>query len=136
VYDLLQSLPRPSQVDACEAVDEGFDDLRALASLFESLDAPICNVGDADIRLLTDELPALIALPILRSSLRQGDGEITDDVWVMLDLEEQEYRRTCLASFGREEDCSETVLKKLLEVMSTRGADNCALARWIKTRLE
>jgi len=132
------SLPRPAaaNLDASEAIDEGFDDLQALVSLFEALSSSSNRLENLDLDALTDELPPLIALPVLLSATKVVDGPIRQEIWSLLGLEEKEYRQTCLASFGREEECAETILRKLQEVFATTVASNSSISKWIAGQLE
>lgn len=136
--DLLTLLPRPSTANklACEALDDAFEAMRSLSVLFDTLDTFTGTVEDRDLDVLTEELPTLIALPVLLNAPNVEKGEINEGVPQLLGMEEQEYRQTCLSSFGREEECAETVSRQLLEVLEERGSGNTAIARWLRQQAE
>jgi len=138
LYDLLVILPRPSSSNelACEALDEAFEAVRSLSVLFDTLDTFTGTVEDSDLEVLTKDLPTLIALPVLLNASNVDKGNIKESVPQMLHMDEREYRQTCLPSFGREEECAETVSRQLLEILEEKGASNTAIARWLRSQSE
>jgi hypothetical protein len=117
-------------------LDEASEAMRSLSVLFDTLDTFTGTVEDMDLDVLTKDLPTLIALPVLLNAANVDKGNIKEGVSQLLHMEEQEYRQTCLSSFGREEECAETVSRQLHEVFEERGAMNTALARWLQSQAE
>lgn len=138
LYDILVILPRPSVSNelACEALDEAFEATRSLSVLFDTLDTFTGAVEDSDLEVLTKDLPTLIALPVLLNAPNVDKGNIKESVPGMLHMEEREYRQTCLPSFGREEECAETVSRQLVEVLEEKGAGDTAIARWLRSQAD
>lgn len=125
-------------MDANEAVHQALLDMHALSVLFETVDSFSGQIQLRDLEVLTFELPTLIALPALLSSPNVDKGSITGtDVAEFLGLEKGEYRSTCLSGFGREEECAETVVKRLLEVFSSGKEDEeeSMLVKWLKDEI-
>lgn len=138
LYDLLKLLPRPSADKettrlAREAVDEGFDALSSLTALLEAIQATAASTRgragapgpgltelESELEALTEDLPMLIALPILlRTFLPPVGADHERTVASILGLSEVEYRRGCLSGFGRAEECTEAVGKRMLEALRT-----------------
>lgn len=138
LYDLLAILPKPSAGNelANEALDEAFEAMRSLSVLFDTLETFTGTIEVSDLDVLTKELPTLIALPVLINAPNVDKGDIKESVPQLLEMEEQEYRQTCLSSFGREEECAETVSRQLLDVLEDRGAITTALAKWLRSQAE
>lgn len=159
LYDLLNLLPRPSADKeftriAREAVDEGFDALSSLTALLEAVQATAAsNRGRAgapngglaelenDLEALTEDVPMLIALPILlRTFLPQAGADHERTVASILGLSEAEYRRGCLSGFGRAEECTEAVGKRIMEALRTGALVGAServdvLMRWVEGQI-
>ena len=159
LYDLLSLLPRPSADKestriAREAVNEGFEALRSLTALLEAVQAAAASnrgragapdVGLAelenDLDALTEEVPMLIALPILlRTFLPQADAGHELTVSSILGLSEVEYRRGCLSGFGREEECTDAVGQRILHTLRTGALVGAServdvLMRWVEGQI-
>lgn len=138
-YDLLLILPRPSSSNelACEALDEAFEAMRSLSVLFDTLDTFTGTVEDTDLDVLTKDLPTLIALPVLLNAPNVDKGVlIKENVPGLLQMEEREYRQTCLSSFSQEEQCAETVSRQLIDVFEGRGVGKTAITRWLRSQAE
>ncbi|KAI0305734.1 hypothetical protein B0F90DRAFT_1624671 [Multifurca ochricompacta] len=149
VCDLLSSLPRPDADKegtrlAREAVNDAFGGLRALLRLLESVQTII--IRDAaelarELGVLTADLPTLIALPILLSVFvftSEKSGLLS--VPSMLGLSEEQYRQECLAGFGRVEDCTVAVGRRVLHVLSNEpglvsGTAAEAVILWLKAEI-
>lgn len=139
LYDLLLILPRPSSTNklACEALDEAFEAMRSLSILFDTLDTFTGTVEDTDLDVLTKDLPTLIALPVLLNAPNVDKGVvIKGGVPELLQMEEREYRQTCLSSFSQEEECAETVSRQLIDVFEARGVGKTAITRWLQSQAE
>lgn len=149
LYDLLNLLPRPTLVDkdtsrlAKEAVDEAFIGLKALPSLFDHVQVPGMK-GDENtdefqhaLEIITADIPTLIVLPILLHVYGVGDGVGTSGVSVaaILGLEEVEYRRGCLAGFGRAEECAALVGNRVLDALHAESSAEGIVTRWLEAEL-
>lgn len=122
LYELLNVLPRPapdkkSTQLAREAVDEAFDGLKALVSLLEAVQSHATHLKagsveelEKDLDVITAGLPIMIALPILlRAYVYSSNNDIRDPAQMrtiasMVGLSEEEYRKGCLAGYGRAEE--------------------------------
>ncbi|VDC01659.1 unnamed protein product [Peniophora sp. CBMAI 1063] len=137
LLDILSTLPRPSPDSlARDAVDDAFSALRELVGLLEA-DLGSMRSGDASalaqqLTSRTGETPTLVALPVLMHVLRPGK---TRSVARMLGLEEAEYRRGCLAGFGRAEECVPSVGRRALEVLKREGGED-ALVMWLDAEVK
>ncbi|KAF7979869.1 hypothetical protein HWV62_40639 [Athelia sp. TMB] len=142
LHDLLSLFPRPiaSNKLACEAVDEAFDGLKALAALLEHTQSNVCmkiapSVDDqqAELEVLTADLPTLIALPVL---LR---AHVTpfQPVSTILGLSEEEYRKGCLPGFSRAEDCAAVVGQRVLDALAsqTPSSDAQIVIKWLESEI-
>ncbi|KAL4254242.1 hypothetical protein ABKN59_002879 [Abortiporus biennis] len=142
LYDLLASLPRPSDVNtnklAREAVDEGFEALSCLTVLLEAVPPHLQRIArnkssairsiredgalelEKDLEVLTAELPTLIAFPVLlRCFVYPSSNTAVSErsVASMLGLSEVAYRNGCLSGFGRGEECAAAVGQRILSVL-------------------
>lgn len=161
LYNLLNQLPKPSADKeqtrlAREVVDEAFEGLSALIALLESIQActtvvvrsssasassantspkvaPLSDL-EADLDILTADIPIVIALPILLRTYVANFRSVP----AILGLAEAEYRKSCLSGFGRAEECGIAVGERVLEVLradpAVKGSD--ALMRWLERELE
>lgn len=152
LYDLLNLLPRPTLVDkdtsrlAKEAVDEAFIGLKALPALFDHVHIPSMK-GDENtddfqhaLEVLTADIPTLIVLPILLHVYGAGDGVVSVgtssiSVAAILGLEEVEYRRGCLAGFGRAEECAALVGNRVLDALHAESSAGGIVTRWLEAEL-
>lgn len=152
LYDLLCLLPRPAADKgitrlAREAVDEAFDGLKALSTLLETVQANAKGKQSDDklqdtLRVLTEDLPTLISLPVLLHAYGSGSsGDSVDEtlsVAAMLGLSSDEYRTGCLAGFGRAEECATAVAQRVLdELQADAGAtlppsEIGVVAKWLE----
>ncbi|KZT10684.1 uncharacterized protein LAESUDRAFT_644161 [Laetiporus sulphureus 93-53] len=166
--NLLYMLPRPSADKettriAREAVDEAFDALSALTALLESVQSHAAVLRgrpgsssvsslaefEADLEVVTADLPMLIALPVLLRTLlpTTGDGVPIRERTVasMLGLSETEYRKGCLSGFGRAEECEVAVGQRVLDVLQAEALSNAVeagtsermavLVKWLKSQI-
>lgn len=146
LYEIFSRFPRPTHTQvAREAVDEAFVHLEALVSLLEIADDPFSVVNKTadetadEIHGLTDELPTLIALPVLLRMQHFGNvlGPQTNTVAALLNVPEDTYRRDYLAGFGRAEQCGPVVAQRILDEIYARPAvdpSEC-LVDWLEARL-
>ncbi|KAH0827951.1 hypothetical protein J3R83DRAFT_3588 [Lanmaoa asiatica] len=116
--EIFSHFPRPTHTQvAREAVDEAFAHLEALVSLLEIVNDPFFEVNKTaeeiadEIYRLTDDLPTLIALPVL---LR------INSVTTLLNVPEDAYRRDCMAGFGRAEQWGPVVAQRILDEIYAR----------------
>ena len=143
LYDLLNLLPRPAAHKettrlAQEAVDEAFSGLKALPIFLEYVVRTVpgghtLNIEEAldnELEVLTEELPTLIALPIL---LRVYGGTGAATVAEMLGLSEGEYRKACLAGFGRAEECTIAAGQQVLRVLCAGPA--AIVSKWLEIEI-
>ncbi|KAI0330989.1 hypothetical protein GY45DRAFT_1301868 [Cubamyces sp. BRFM 1775] len=164
LFNLLSQLPKPSQDKpqtrlARDVVDEAFEGLSAFIALLESIQPPTAPVRtaaspapgaspkalpltelEADLELLTADLPIVISLPVLLRTYLPGAPERT--VHALLGLSEAEYRKGCLGGFGRAEECGIAVGQRVLDVLRADpavragGAEGAVLLRWLERELE
>ncbi|KZT26801.1 hypothetical protein NEOLEDRAFT_1062564 [Neolentinus lepideus HHB14362 ss-1] len=160
LYELLNMLPRPAADKkatriAREAVDEAFDGLKALVSLLEAVQANGTHVKtgsveelEKDLDVLTAGLPLMIALPVLlRAYVYAPKADAREPVQVrtvasMVGLSEDEYRKGCLAGYGRAEDCEVTVgervynaLRKDAGLRAQSESGHEAVLLWLEGRI-
>lgn len=150
LYDLLSLLPRPAaDVEttrlAREAVDEAFDGLRAFLTFLEAIQSTSALSADpeklnheevaSEFVTLTADLPTLIALP----PLLRAYGLNTPTVAAMLALSEAEYRKACLAGFGRAEECADAVGLRVLDILQSNSTTICGdimiVIKWLEMEL-
>lgn len=169
LFSLLNMLPRPpadkdSARIAREAVDEAFDALGGLAALLEAVQAHALSTRgrtgpagavaaaaaaaewEADLGALTEDIPTLVALPVLlRVCLASVSGLQDRSVASMLGLTEEEWRKGYLTGFGRAEEFEMPVGQRVLDVLraeaGARKADTTSahklevLIQWLEQRL-
>ncbi|KZT72229.1 hypothetical protein DAEQUDRAFT_686642 [Daedalea quercina L-15889] len=159
LYDLLNILPRPSADKettrlAREAVDEAFDALSSLTALLEATQATVTSSRgragglaaglaelENDLEVLTADLPMLIALPILLRTFLPPIGASQErTVPAILGLSETEYRKGCLSGFGRAEECTDAVGKRIIEALHSGalvGASDKVdvLSKWVEGQI-
>lgn len=137
LYDMLSLFPKPKEEYevAREAVDEAFEALAALTALL----AAVCDTRireDLDLELITTDLPVLIALPILLGWLGYDGATV---IPAMLGLSETDYRESCLAGFGRADECTSVVGERVLEVLRSERGDNQKgdmVIKWLSAKVE
>jgi len=144
--EIFSHFPRPTHTQvAREAVDEAFVHLEALVSLLEIADDPFFVANKTvdettdEIHGLTDELPTLIALPVLLRVQHFGGviGPQISTVAALLNVPEDTYRRDYLAGFGRAEQCGPVVAQRILDEIYARpnvDPSEC-LVDWLEARL-
>ena len=145
LYGIFSHFPRPTHQVAREAVDEAFAHLETLVSLLEIADDPFFMVNKTveqtadEIHDLTDELPTLIALPVLLRVQYFGSvlGPQISTVAALLNVPEDVYRRDYLSGFGRAEQCGPVVAQRILDVIYARPAVDSSecLVDWLEARL-
>ncbi|KAF8577998.1 hypothetical protein K439DRAFT_507100 [Ramaria rubella] len=138
LYNLLNVFPRPHENSryaiAREAVDEAFGSLAALCALLDYEAA-----GDLeDLEVATADLPTVIALPVLLRILAGQCKEESAESWTvpaLLGVTDQEYRDACLSGFGRAEECSPLVAKRVLDALVIRRDARCErIIHWLEGR--
>lgn len=165
LYNLFSQLPKPSATKkqtrlAREVVDEAFDGLSALIALLESIQVhtstPIARSSstgpsagsastspkavplaelEADLDILTADIPIVIALPLLLRTYLPSERSVP----AILGMGEDAYRRNCLSGFGRAEECGVPVGQRVLDVLradrerAEGGAE--PLLRWLEREL-
>jgi hypothetical protein len=129
---------------AREAVDEALSDLTALATLLENIDNPLFKVGKSqevileEIEQITADLPTLIALPVLLrsySSVTTGSPSIPP-ISSIINISEDEYRKSCLSGFGRAEQCSSIIGHSVLDFLRVQGGLQSLVAQWLANRVD
>lgn len=125
VNELLSQLPKPMVTDdasliAHEAVDEAFEALSALTALLGAVDTTSEVREDLDLELLTEDLPALIAMPVLLRWSGHGEPQV---IPAMLGIDEQEYRDGCLSGFGRAEECETMIAQRMVDILRNDATD-------------
>ncbi|KAH9839346.1 uncharacterized protein C8Q71DRAFT_749060 [Rhodofomes roseus] len=156
--DLLNLLPRPSADKestrlAREAVDEGYEALKSLTGLLEAVQATVASSRgragspagltelEHELENLTADLPMLIALPVLlRTFLPHIGAEQERTVSSILGLSEADYRRGCLGGFGRAEECTDAVGKRILDALRSGALVGTSekldvLMRWVEGQI-
>ena len=164
LYNLLSQLLKPSTEKeqsrlAREVVDEAFEGLSGLVALLEAIQVHLSNTNhassaspllvarsgstelEADLELLTAELPIVIALPVLLRAYLPGPGGLGErGVPAVVGMAEGEYRKSCLSGFGRAEECGIAVGQRVLDVLRAdrereRAQDGEPLLRWLEREL-
>ncbi|KAF9237514.1 hypothetical protein BU15DRAFT_48568 [Melanogaster broomeanus] len=150
LYNLLSLLPRPPADSeatkvAREAVDEAFAVLKALAPLLEAIDNPFFELNKsveqitAEIDSLSDDLPTLIALPVLLRTRTLGRPSTSgaSTVASIINIPEDEYRKSCLAGFGRAEQCGPIVAQNVLDALHALPGPELQsfLVNWLEIRV-
>lgn len=149
LHELMVLLPRPpAECDATrvarEAVDEALSDLTALATLLENINNHLFMVGKSreaileEIEQITADLPTLIALPVL---LRSYSGVTFESPSIppissIINVSEDEYRKSCLSGFGRAEQCSSIIGHSVLDFLRVRGSLQSLVAQWLANRVD
>ncbi|KAF9268807.1 hypothetical protein L218DRAFT_892324 [Marasmius fiardii PR-910] len=139
VHDLLHTLPFPDDKMARDAVEEALNGLQALAHFFEVvgsiLKASDRTVDDRarELTEVTEKIPTLIALPILMKSETQNESEVSS-VASILGVSEEEYRCGCLTGFGRADELSTAVGKRVCTCLEAE--QKTLLLRWLETEIE
>jgi hypothetical protein len=140
--DLLSLLPRPVAANqlACEAVDEAFDGLRALADLLEAAQTNAFAKGtqtqvelETELEMLTADLPTLISLPIILHTYYSPSRTVAE----MLGIPEDEYRKSCLSGFARAEECASVVGQRVLDVLANEALmpAHGVVTKWLEAEL-
>ncbi|KAG6375446.1 hypothetical protein JVT61DRAFT_3004 [Boletus reticuloceps] len=144
--EIFSQFPRPTHTQAArEAVEEAFAHLETLMSLLEIAGDPFFVVNRTaeeiadEIHSLTDQLPTLIALPVL---LRvQYFGGVLEPqvntVAAFLNIPEDVYRKDCLAGFGRAEQWGPVLAQRILdEIYAGPVVDSSTcFVDWLEDRL-
>jgi hypothetical protein len=138
---------------AREAVDDAFDGLKALSAFLEGVPVvdtlnPALSGQELQERLdaLTSDLPTLVALPAMLRAYGPDSAPNgvpvpvpSKSVAALLGLSEDEYRRGCLAGFGRAEECTVAVSRRVLDALRAQkgsaGAVNAnteVIERWLE----
>lgn len=138
LYDLLSTIPRPTNDLPREVVCDAFDSLSALVALFEYVqhrkpaDGAVQEIV-AELETLNTDLPVLIALPILlRSYVFPASPE--HSISNMLGMAEESYRSSCLGGFGRAEECTIAVGQRVLSALEATNAPEAGkevVTRWL-----
>jgi len=142
-------LPRPSaECDATrvarEAVDEALSGLTALATLLENISNPLFKVGKSheaileEIERITADLPTLIALPVLLRSYSRVTIESPSipSISSIINVSEDEYRKSCLSGFGRAEQCSNVIGHSVLDFLRDQGGLQSLVEQWLANRVD
>ncbi|TFK54289.1 hypothetical protein OE88DRAFT_1654893 [Heliocybe sulcata] len=160
LYELLNMLPRPAAEKkstriAREAVDEAFDGLKALVSLLEAVQTNSAHIKagsveelEKDLDVLTAGLPIMIALPVLlRAYVYPPKVDGREPVQVrsvaeMVGISEDEYRKGCLAGYGRAEECEVMVGERVFNALrrdaglrAQAGSGYEAALLWLEGRI-
>jgi hypothetical protein len=135
LHDILSLLPRPAADKkttrlAREAVEEAFNGLKSLALLLETVQTSVKptiaeNELADELDILTADLPTLIALPPLLGAYGHGAQSVAS----MLGLSEDEYRKGCLAGFGRAEECGIPVGQRVLDGLRPEAT---VVVKWLE----
>ena len=94
-----------------------------------------------ELGVLTADLPTLITLPILLNAyVFTGEKGSARSVSSILGIPEERYRQECLAGFGRAEECTVAVGKRVLDVLSNQPGSVSdpaaeAVVRWLKAEI-
>lgn len=139
LFDLLNTFPRPSAERedtrlAREAVDEAFEALGALSALLDAIHKKSGQgrtAGDMarEINALTEDIPSLIALPVLLYAYGDPDS---GSVAKLLGLSESEYRQGCLSGIGRAEECASVITHRVMDVLRIHGDANGIVYKWLQ----
>lgn len=138
IGDLLAAFPRPSLSRqgsqlAQDAVNEATEGLRGFARILSAFESVGCNrdrLVALDLVSLTEGIPSLIALELLVQMCNVGRCRRVT-VADLLGIPIEEYRKGCLSSFGRADDCAATIFSRLGRV----DFEWDILASWIRTQI-
>ena len=125
---------------ASEAVDEAFAALESLVHLFEFIHTnphpETVPSFEAELKVVTDDLPTLIGLPILLRAYVGGDSP---SVAAMLanPMTEESYRADCLTGFNRADQCEDVVGKRAIcTLRNTSGTLGATMvANWLESQI-
>ncbi|KAK7057426.1 hypothetical protein R3P38DRAFT_2840892 [Favolaschia claudopus] len=138
--ELLETLPRPDTATqsarlANEAIEEAFDGLKALAALLDAVHTapPTQFASEAELEVLTEELPTLLALPVLLNAYTHN--KFLHSVAEMLDLSEDDYRKGCLSGFGRAEECAGAVGQRVLDLLRREEDVPAIIIDWLEAEM-
>ncbi|KAJ7287391.1 hypothetical protein C8J57DRAFT_1283782 [Mycena rebaudengoi] len=140
LFELLGMLPRPASENessrmANEAIEEAFDGLKALVPLLEALQSPANGgrfITEEELEALTEELPTLIALPVLLNT----DGmKVGRSVAQMIGIPEDEYRKGCMSGFGRAEECAGAVGQRVLDALRNNSTSPAIICDWLEVEI-
>jgi hypothetical protein len=145
LYDLLNLLPRPAADKetthlAREAVDEAFDGLLALYAFLDAVYVGTSSKQNEDelvthLAVLSADLPTLIALPPLLRVYGTNSVGVSPTVASMISLSEDEYKKGCLAGFGRAEECGIAVGRRVLDVLRADPPTTGVVVKWLEAEL-
>ncbi|KIJ49581.1 hypothetical protein M422DRAFT_27948, partial [Sphaerobolus stellatus SS14] len=130
LFELFKQLPQPKESSkyalAREAVEEAYSGLAGLCALLD------CEArGEVeDLENITNDLPTVIALPILLRMFAIEAGSVA----AMLGVTEEEYRNACLSGFGRAEECGPLVAKRVLDTLERQEHLDDRFAVWLEHR--
>lgn len=132
-------LPRPSEARegtrlAWEAVAEALEALNALSALLDSIHNKSGYGRTAEdmaneIDSLTEDIPLLIALPVLLHAYGVSDSA---SVASLLGLSESEYRKGCLSGIGRAEECAPVIAHRVMHALRAHTDANEIVYRWLQ----
>ncbi|KAF8170252.1 hypothetical protein K438DRAFT_1854290 [Mycena galopus ATCC 62051] len=123
LYELLGTLPRPD-------VGTESTPLAPLLDAVQAVPPSQCASGD-ELEVLTEELPTLLALPVLLNAY----GGKCRSVAQMLGLPEDEYRKGCLSGFGRAEECAGAVGQRVLDVLRREDGVPTIVREWLEAEM-
>ncbi|PSS38056.1 hypothetical protein PHLCEN_2v141 [Hermanssonia centrifuga] len=144
LFDLLNSLPRPTNELAREAVCDAFDSLSGLVALLEFVQSRKYSVVPAselerELDMITVDLSTLIALPVLLRAFVYPSSPSSSERTVagMLGLTDGVYRSGCLSGFGRAEECVVAAGQRVLGVLRSEltvdsGKESEVVLRWLE----
>ena len=136
---LFAAFPRPSSRRqgsqlAQDAVNEATEGLRGFARVLDAFENVGCSrdrFEALDLISLTEGIPSLIILELLVQMCYVGRCRRVT-VADLLGIPTEEYRKGCLSSFGRADDCATTVFSRLARV----DLESHILAPWICAQLK
>ncbi|KAG7090899.1 hypothetical protein E1B28_009978 [Marasmius oreades] len=139
IHNLLRMLPLPEEKMARDAVEEALNGLQALAHFLEVVGS-ILKASDRSVEgrareltEVTEKIPTLIALPILMNAEAQNGSE-GRSVSSILGVSEGEYRSGCLTGFGRADELSTAVGKRVRTYLEAE--QKAVLLHWLETEIE
>ncbi|KAF7315271.1 hypothetical protein MIND_00041500 [Mycena indigotica] len=137
--DLLALLPCPADREstrlANEAIEEALTGLKSLPDLLDALrteQEQNMAMTEEQLERLTEELPTLVALPVLLNAYGGQAGCVAE----MLGLSEDEYHKGCLSGFGRADECAGVVGPRLLDLMPQHDNIPTKVLDWLAAEME
>lgn len=126
---------------AREVVDDAFEALRALPSLLDAVHSMPTKIENQqhlheiaqEFENLATKIPVLIALQLVLQA--PVTPVINVSVSSLIGLPEDQYRKECLAGFGRAEECSTNVALSVLDALGGNPGVHPVVSTWLEMEI-